>query len=59
MATEEHGGPKDKQRDTQRSDVGGDEERSRRVKTPDKGGEHPPGMGEDEDKKYVPEKERP
>jgi hypothetical protein len=29
------------------------------VKTPDKGGEHPPGMGEDEDKTYVPEKERP
>ena len=50
---QQHGGPKDKERDTQRSDVSGDEERSRRIKTPNEGGEHPPGMGEDEDNKYV------
>ena len=31
----------------------------RQVKTPDNRGEHPPGMGEDEDETYVPEKERP
>lgn len=55
MATKQHGGPKDDQRDTQRRDVGGDEQHAR-VKTPTKEGEHPPGMGEDEDESYVPEK---
>jgi hypothetical protein len=58
-ATEQHGGPKDKQRDTQRDDVGGDEDHSR-VKTPTKKeDEQFPGMGEDEDKNYLPEKQRP
>ena len=58
MPTKQHGGPKDEQRDIQRKDVAGDE-RHRQVKTPDKEGEHPAGMGEDENKDYVPEKERP
>lgn len=58
MATKQHGGPKDTQRDTRRRDVGGDEQHQS-VKTPSGAGEHPPGMGEDEDKDYVPEKDRP
>lgn len=63
MSTQQHGGPKDDQRDTQRRDVGGDtpaqDERHPREKTPGPGGQHPPGMGEDEDESYVPEKQRP
>ena len=58
MATKQHGGPKDEQRDTQRRDVGGDEQHSR-VQPPSKEDKNPPGMGEDEDKNYVPEKGRP
>jgi hypothetical protein len=58
MPTKQHGGPKDAQRDIHRKDIA-DDERRHQVKTPDKGGEHPPGMGEDEDKDYVPEKQRP
>jgi hypothetical protein len=55
---QQHGGPKDDQRDIQQQDVA-DKDRHQHVKTPDKAGEHPAGMGEDEDKHYVPEKERP
>lgn len=47
MATKQHGGPKDEQRDKQRSDVGGDEQRPRDL--PSKDSKNPPGMGEDED----------
>ena len=56
MATKQHGGPKDTQRDTQRRDVGGDEQHHR-VKTPSGAGEHPPGI--DDDKYDVPERARP
>lgn len=53
--TQQPGSPKDDQRDIQRDDVGGDGEHAK-VVPPKQGGEHPPGMGEDEDKDYVPEK---
>lgn len=53
-ATQQPGSPKDDQRDTQRKDVGGDEQDRRQ--SPSKGDEHPPGMGEDENNSYVPEK---
>lgn len=56
MATKQPGTPKDDERDLQRQDIGGDADRRSKVKTPSKSGEHPPGMGEDEDKDYVPEK---
>jgi len=55
MATKQQDDSKDDQGDTQHSDAGGDEQHAR-VKTPTKEGEHPPGMGEDEDESYVPEK---
>jgi hypothetical protein len=55
---QQHGGPKDDQRDIQRQDVA-DKDRHQHVKTPDKEVAHPPGMGEDESRNYVPEKERP
>jgi hypothetical protein len=58
MATKQPGSPKDDERDIQRRDVGGDgdDEGRSKVKTPSESGGHPPGMGEDEDKDYVPEK---
>lgn len=53
MSTQQHGGPKDPDRDIQRKDVGGDEQSMPQPKPVQ------PGMGEAEKKTYVPEKERP
>jgi len=57
MAIQQPGSPKDDDRDLQRQDVA-DKDKHQHVKTPDKSDEQP-GMGEDEDKSYVPEKQRP
>jgi hypothetical protein len=58
MPRQERGGRRDHPRKRQKEDAAFDQ-RHRQVKTPEKGGQHPPGMGEDEDESYVPEKERP
>jgi hypothetical protein len=58
MAKKQDSGPKHAERSLPQDKAAADKRRHQ-VKTPDHGGEHPPGMGEDENETYVPEKQRP